>query len=123
MADAKVAIVEEGHAPTASYLVDASDQLAFFQDDDCDLLDAALNAYAADGFWHNNSWQQEGNSYSLNMSGYAFLEKPREKEHTRQSHYLHAWSEPVFSLVKQEAMSEKAWWRRKTNNDGCFWGG
>lgn len=56
--------------------------------------------------------------YHITQLGFAFLEKPHFKPHSRRGCH-HAWSEPVYALAKWDAFSEKAWWRADHRN---LWG-
>ncbi|MFY4695323.1 hypothetical protein [Burkholderia glumae] len=134
--DSDISVIAPGDAvPRASYLLDASRELRQ-RAPDVDALDAALAAYGRDGFyrdrlgriaypadgWHAgyDRWYQPANGYSLNMTGYAWLESPRPRANSRDD-YPHVWSEPVFSLVTQGQLTDMAWWRRSTSPSGVRW--
>lgn len=66
-------------------------------------------------------YQNNRNAYSLNHTGYAYLEEPRHRKYSRDEQYLHAWVEPIYSLVKQGVFSEKCWWSRQNKNGYMAW--
>ncbi|MEL0637628.1 hypothetical protein V6259_12745 [Marinomonas sp. TI.3.20] len=117
--DIDVSIVENGVAPEANYIFDASTDIVC--DTQTDALQASLNMYKLGGEWREGlGWYQKGNGYTLNHSGYAYLEEPCEKTNVRNN-YHHAWAEAAFSLINQSAMSSKAWWKRESSKAGVFW--
>lgn len=119
--DIDIAVVTNGHPPDASYLLDASLDIArICSKNDADSLQAALEMYANDGNWIDGEWHQPRNGYTLNQTGYAFLESPINRPGTR-GNYPHAWAEPVFSLITQGSMTDECWWSRNTIEAGVFW--
>lgn len=121
--DVDVSIVADGNPPKASYLLDASaDVVRKRQKEGTDSLQAALEMYAMDGEWIDGEWRQPRNGYTLNQTGYAFLEKPVERDGSR-GNYPHAWAESTFSLITQGSMSDGCWWSRAANDAGVFWKG
>jgi hypothetical protein len=134
--DSDISVIAPGDdVPKASYLLDASQELRR-RAPDVDALDAALVAYGRDGFYRDRlgriaypadgwqagyeRWYQPANGYSLNMTGYAWLESPRLRANARDD-YPHVWSEPVFSLVTQGQLTDMAWWRRSFGPSGVRW--
>ncbi len=113
-----------GKPAPASYLIDASKDIARLQNEGMDALDAALSMYERDGQYieHDDkrSWLQGKNGYTLLCNGYSFLEEPKERKRSRNG-YLHAWAEPTFSLITQGAMGDLAWWGREESKGGVFW--
>lgn len=120
--DAEIAIVENGQPPEASYLVDASNAIINNHINAHDPLQAALMHYGMDGEWINEKWHQSQNGYTLNHTGYAFLEDPQTREGSKNN-YPHAWAEPLFSLITQSNMSDNAWWTRNNLDVGVVWQG
>lgn len=121
--DLDVSVVTDGNPPEASYLLDASADIVRKQKDGVDSLQAALEMYALDGSWHEGEWNQPRNGYTLNQTGYAFLEHPIERAGSR-GNYPHVWAEPVFSLITQGSMTENSWWSRTcSESSGVFWRG
>lgn len=108
----------------ASYLLDASRDIEIMlKRGASDTLDAALKMYGDGGEWVNGwKWYQPRNGYTLNMSGYAYLESPVHRPGVREN-YRHAWGESIFSLVTQGSMSDEAWWTRKNIPGGVIWKG
>lgn len=119
--DAEVKVIERGmQFASPSFIIDASDELRDLPPG-ADALGAALGAYGRDGMWRSDrSWFQHRNGYSLSMSGYAWLEEPRERRNCRDN-YPHVWSESIFSLVTQGTLTNMAWWRRHVNDGGVRW--
>ncbi len=121
--DVEVSVVADGAPPDASYLLDASaDIVRKQQKDGVDSLQAALDMYAMDGEWVGEEWHQPRNGYTLNHTGYAFLEQPVDRAGARGK-YPHAWVEPTFSLITQGSMTESGWWSRFSSKAGVFWRG
>jgi hypothetical protein len=121
--DVAVSTVTDGTPPDASYLLDASVDIGRKrQKDDVDSLQAALEMYAMDGKWIDGEWHQPQNGYTLNHTGYAFLERPIER-HGSRGRYPHAWAESTFSLITQGSMTESCWWSRTSDEAGVFWKG
>lgn len=121
--DVDVNIVTDGYPSEASYLLDASaDIFRKRQKDNVDSLQAALEMYAMDGEWIDGKWHQPRNGYTLNQTGYAFLETPTERAGTR-GNYPHVWAEPIFSLITQGSMTDNCWWSREVTEAGVFWKG
>ncbi|MCO7246380.1 hypothetical protein [Halomonas sp. Mc5H-6] len=118
--DAEVTLHSDACPPDVAYLLDASDDMRRDALGLGDSLDAALHMYGKDGRWVMGEWSQPRNGYTLNASGYAFLEEPKERELARGG-YKHAWCETVYSLVTQGAMSNAAWWSRSVNDWGVNW--
>ncbi|ALK35220.1 hypothetical protein [Burkholderia plantarii] len=131
-----VSVIAPGdEIPRASFLLDASREIGR-RAPDFDALDAALAAYGRDGFYRDSfgrvayptdgfragysRWYQPANGYSLNMTGYTWLETPQQRANARDD-YPHVWSEPVFSLVTQGCLTDMAWWRRTASPAGVRW--
>jgi len=104
-----------------AFLLDASVELAR-REKEVDALDAALDAYGRDGEWRDGEWWQARNGYTLNATGYAWLEQPQRRDNVR-GNYPHVWSESVFSLVTQGSLTPSAWWRRQGDQGGVRWHG
>lgn len=121
--DVDVSVIADGIPPDASYLLDASSDIARKRKKEgIDSLQAALEMYAIDGSWVDGEWNQPRNGYTLNQTGYAFLERPVERLAAR-GNYPHAWAEPTFSLITQGSMTESCWWSKNSNETGMFWKG
>lgn len=120
--DVDVSIVTNGAPPEASYMLDASADIEKRKKDGIDSLQIALDMYAMDGKWIDKEWHQPRNGYTLNHTGYAFLERPTERQNSR-CNYLHAWAESTHSLITQGSMTESCWWSRDSNESGVFWKG
>jgi len=125
--DVKIAIIKNEKAPVASYLRDASIDLIkkreqAHEQEQIDTLQTALEMYGMHGEWRKGKWHQPEISYTLNQTGYAFLEIPTSREGSRNN-YPHAWAEPVFSLITQNSMNESCWWERKSAPFGIIWEG
>lgn len=121
--DVSITAVENEPPPHASYLIDASrDVLRLRAERGIDSLHAALDMYKGDGEWIEGEWIQSRNGYTLNQTGYALLEPPQRRNAARAG-YLHAWAEPVFSLITQGSMTDDCWWRRVSDDSGVFWRG
>ncbi|WP_272666146.1 MULTISPECIES: type I-F CRISPR-associated protein Csy2 [Providencia] len=122
--DLKISEHKTASPPKCNYLYDASNEMqeSLF-DGAIDSLAAAMTLYAKDGEYNKyKRWSANGNGRTLIHCGYAYLEKPTPKSGVR-GNYRHAWAEPVFSLINQGAMSDRAWWRRVSTNSGVFWRG
>lgn len=123
MFDVRVSTHRDEKPINAAYLIDATADVARLRKSEgCDALDAALMMYGLDGEWREDGWFQPRNGYTLNMSGYALLETPAQRQYARDG-FLHVWAEPVFSLVTQGPMSNAAWWRREKTEGGWLWKG
>lgn len=121
--DVDVSVISDGIPPSASYLLDASSDIARKRKKEgSDSLQAALEMYAMDGSWIDGEWHQPRNGYTLNQTGYAFLEQPVERIAAR-GNYPHAWAESTFSLITQGSMTESCWWSKNSNEAGVFWKG
>ncbi len=119
--DVETCIVRNGAPANASYLLDASIEITRkSQKENIDNLQSALDIYSKNAKWTDKGWYQPKNGYTLNQTGFAFLERPSYREGSR-GNYKHAWCEPAFSLITQGSMTENCWWHRKTNNAGAFW--
>ncbi|NIH33112.1 hypothetical protein [Hafnia paralvei] len=119
----EVSVISNGIPPKASYILDASADInRKRKNDGLDSLQAALEMYAMDGGWVDGEWYQLRNGYTLNQTGYAFLERPIERTGSR-GNYPHAWAEPTFTLITQGSMSENCWWSKNSNDTGMFWKG
>jgi hypothetical protein len=102
-----------------SFLLDASAEIER-RPSGADALDAALDAYGRDGSWtKRDGWYQSKNGYTLNATGYAWLETPQVRANARS--HKHAWSESVFSLVTQGSLTDDAWWHRTVTPNGVRW--
>lgn len=110
----KVCSIKNGTPPDASYIIDASSEIEKKQED-IDNLDTALRMYSS-----SEDWKFCKNGHTLNQTGYALLEKPRRRALSREN-YMHAWAEPVFSIINQGAMTDSAWWSRKNREWGVLW--
>ncbi|MEW5288586.1 hypothetical protein ABW286_05240 [Erwinia papayae] len=118
-----VSVITDGIPPNASYLIDASSDIERKRKKEgVDSLQAALEMYAMDGSWIDGEWYQPRNGYTLNQTGYAFLERPVQRMATR-GNYPHAWAESIFSLITQGSMTESCWWSKNSNEAGIFWKG
>ncbi|MCD0280445.1 hypothetical protein JWH04_16165 [Xanthomonas melonis] len=104
-----------------AFLLDASIEVGR-RENGADALDAALGAYGRDGEWRDGEWWQARNGYTLNASGYAWLEQPQQRDNVR-GNYPHVWSESVFSLVTQGSLTPSSWWRRRADLGGVRWHG
>lgn len=121
--DVDVSVVSNASPPCASYLLDASVDIARArQKTGVDSLQAALAMYGLGGEWRDGEWYQPRNGYTLNHTGYALLEEPVERRNSRNG-YPHAWVEPSFSLITQGSMSDGCWWSRGACESGVFWKG
>lgn len=123
MFDMRVTTHRDSRPINAAYLIDATADVERLirNHEAADALDAALAIYGLDGSWQENGeWFQPRSGYTLNMSGYALLENPHGKQYARNGS-PHAWSEPLFTLVTQGAMSDSAWWGRSINNGYWQW--
>lgn len=121
--DVDVSVIADGIPPDASYLLDASSDISRKRKKErVDSLQAALEMYAMDGCWIDRKWYQPRNGYTLNQTGYAFLERPMGRMAAR-GNYPHAWAESTFSLITQGSMSESCWWSKTSNEGGIFWKG
>jgi hypothetical protein len=118
--DVDVSVIADGIPPDASYLLDASSDIARKRKEGMDSLQAALEMYAMDGRRVDGEWHQPRNGYTLNQTGYAFLERPVNRKGAR-GNYPHVWAEPTFSLIAQDSMSESCWWSKNSNESGVFW--
>lgn len=85
-----------------------------------DALDAALALYSKGGEWIARRWWQPEQGGTLNMTGYALLEQPIDRQGAR-SNYPHAWAEPVFTPVIAGPLGASSWWRRTCEDWGCGW--
>lgn len=103
--DAKIETSYHKEPPRIGYLTDMTSEVKL--DGDEDVMDYVLKM--AD--LQNNF---------LNMSGYAFLEDPKEKNRSRGG-YPHAWAEPLFSVVRQTQYSSAVWWTRSVKDFGVLW--
>ncbi|MFD2407426.1 hypothetical protein ACFSVK_19465 [Azorhizophilus paspali] len=120
--DASVTVVRPGAVFAAqAFLIDASSELQR-RAPEIDALDAALAAYGRDGSWTDGQWFQPRNGYTINATGYAWLEEPQRRENVR-GNYPHVWSESAFSLVTQGGLTSAAWWRRHAGPYGIRWRG
>ncbi|MBU2708835.1 hypothetical protein KCM76_22770 [Zooshikella marina] len=123
-----IQIVKDGHAPVATYLTDACNQKFESNDSNSekDALDNALALYGQNGSWKHCTetdavyWDQKDYRYTLNHVGYALLETPRDKNNLRCD-YKHAWSEPVFGVIRQSKAIEAMFWRRISRSWGVYW--
>lgn len=121
--DVESSVITDGIPPHASYLLDSSSDISLKRKKEgVDSLQAALEMYSMGGSWINRKWHQSRNSYTLNQTGYAFLERPVARGMSR-GNYPHAWSEPTFSLITQSSMKESCWWSKNINEAGIFWSG
>ncbi|EFR6141913.1 hypothetical protein HYK36_004300 [Salmonella enterica] len=121
--DVEVSAITDGIPPDASYMLDASRDITHkMHKDRIDSLQAALEMYAMDGGWNDGKWYQPRNGYTLNQTGYAFLERPVKRKGSR-GNYPHVWAESAFSLITQGSMTENCWWSREANRSGVFWKG
>lgn len=120
--DASVTVIRPGAVFAAqAFLIDASSELQR-RAPGMDALDAALAAYGRDGSWTDGQWFQPRNGYTINATGYAWLEEPQPRKNVR-GNYPHAWSESAFSLVTQGGLTSAAWWRRHAGPHGVRWRG
>ena len=105
----------------ASFLAPVNQEMLDAQLKSEDVLNTAINKYSKGGYRDEQGlWQQEDRSYSINGTGYALLEHPKEKKGTR-SNYPHAFVESVHSLVQQQPLSENCWWTRKASDTAIYW--
>ncbi|OJW82869.1 MAG: hypothetical protein BGO66_03010 [Alicycliphilus sp. 69-12] len=112
--DERVDVLLPGDAPSsATWIADASRVM-----DGADALDAALDLYGHGGEWVDGGWRQPDTTYTLNMSGYAYLSDPAPAAWARQA-YPACWVEPVFSCVSQSL--RPSWWRRQSAAWGVSW--
>lgn len=131
--DVDVSVVVDGAPPVASYLFDASKDIIRSLDN-CEIntpeaaldryfdpLQAALDMYSKDGEWCDGEWYQPKNGYTVNHTGYAFLEQPVQRAGARAD-YPHSWVESTFSLITQGSMTNDCWWSSQATNAGVFWG-
>lgn len=101
----QVELINDECPPMSNYIVNAIDDI----DIQTDALDAALELY-----------HEQPPIYSVNQIGYAFLEEKTERKMARNG-YDHVWSEPIYSMVKQAGFTNKAWWKRGSNEDHVAW--
>lgn len=121
--DLEVIKVIDGKPIKASYLLDASRDVARLRDKEgIDNLQVALLMYGMGGEWRGSEWFQPKRGYTLNHTGYGFLEKPKERDGSR-GNYPHAWVESTHSLVTQGSMSDSGWWSLSAQDGGFFWQG
>lgn len=88
-----------------------------------DILDTMLRVYSQ-GWemdeqkkkWIRNNFP----AYSAVMAGYAFLEEPTWREHSR-GNFLHAWAEPLFLPVRLGGLAADSWWTRNSHTHGVQW--
>lgn len=119
--DVSVSVVRGGQPEAASYLIDASADIAQrIKAGASDNLQAALELYGEHGEWRDGEWHQPPNDYILNHTGYAPLEAPVSRSNAR-GNYPHVWSEPLFSLLTQGTMSEAVWWIKERSGKCVFW--
>lgn len=93
-------------APALPFIVNATDHV---NPNRMDALEFAFHLMSLNPYYH------------IAQTGFAFLEKPRNKQYARRG-CKHAWSEPIYTLAKWDAFSEKAWWRANRDHSwGVFW--
>lgn len=111
-------------APKYPYLIDASAEMErVMSKTGVDAMDAAVQLYSGDGEWRRNGeWFATVNNYMPSMSGYGFLHEPAIVEKTRVSGYMHAFVEPVFSMMCQGSFTDDCWFSRYEHNWGVSWG-
>lgn len=109
--DYQVEYILDGTPPPANYLINATDDMdVSFTSFDDDALAEAL-------YFHG----LEKPIYSINQTGYAFLEYPKPDRAIARKGYPHAWAEPIYSLIRQDVFSDKAFWQRDTFNTHLVW--
>lgn len=74
-----------------------------------DLLDKALSVYA-----------QPNSRFTLNATGYEFLEIPQARGYARHEDYPHVWCETGYSLVRLTRIGASAWWTRRSTPHGVY---
>ncbi|WP_424408127.1 hypothetical protein [Pasteurella sp. PK-2025] len=104
-----------------TFVVDDSREVEQELQEGKDALDVAFDKYKNKGEVNETGLFEitEKTGVIINHTGYAFLESPRPREHTRNN-YPHAWVEPVFSVVKQEIFSKSVFWTRKEEKFGVI---
>ncbi|MFC1040100.1 hypothetical protein ACFGZ5_11805 [Pasteurella multocida] len=106
-----------------TFIVDCSKEVEEELQEGIDPLDIALEKYKNKGEVNEKTGVfevTEKTGVTVNHTGYAFLEKPKKRNYTRNN-YKHAWAEPIFSVVKQEKFSKNIFWTRKQKQYCVVW--
>jgi hypothetical protein len=116
--DTSISVEINAKPPSYSYLTDASSDMI----DTGDSLQSALSLYGEHGHWENGKYRYKkgGITFTLNHSGYAFLEQPKQRKNSRNN-YPHVWSEAVFSCVKLSSASDDMFWSREVSGELIYW--